>query len=123
MDAHGGSIAVERREGRGTSFVLSFPKRAFAKSAPAAAQSIRITVSEKRFEPSRVTARAGSALRLTFVRTSDATCATEVTVPAFTMKRALPLNQPVEVELTPQKSGDIEFVCGMGMLRGTIVVP
>ena len=33
MDAHGGSIAVERREGRGTSFVLTFPKSALAKSA------------------------------------------------------------------------------------------
>lgn len=33
MDAHGGSIAVEREAGRGTSFVLTFPKPAFAKSA------------------------------------------------------------------------------------------
>jgi signal transduction histidine kinase len=33
MDAHGGSIAVERLAGRGTSFVLTFPRAAFAKSA------------------------------------------------------------------------------------------
>jgi signal transduction histidine kinase len=33
MDAHGGSIAVERPAGRGTSFVLTFPRPAFAKSA------------------------------------------------------------------------------------------
>lgn len=33
MDAHGGSIAVERQAGRGTSFILTFPKAAFAKSA------------------------------------------------------------------------------------------
>lgn len=33
MEAHGGSIAVERQTGRGTSFVLTFPKAAFAKSA------------------------------------------------------------------------------------------
>jgi signal transduction histidine kinase len=33
MQAHGGSIAVERQAGRGTSFVLTFPKAAFAKSA------------------------------------------------------------------------------------------
>jgi plastocyanin domain-containing protein len=56
------------------------------------------------------------------VRTSDATCATEVVVPSLKIKRALPLNQPVTLEFTPQKTGDIEFVCGMGMLRGTIVV-
>jgi signal transduction histidine kinase len=33
MEAHGGSIAVERQAGRGTSFVLTFPKAALAKSA------------------------------------------------------------------------------------------
>ena len=43
-------------------------------------------------------------------------------IPAFKIKRALPLNQPVAVEFMPQKSGDIDFVCGMNMLKGTIVV-
>jgi signal transduction histidine kinase len=33
MEAHGGGIAVERQAGHGTSFVLTFPKPAFAKSA------------------------------------------------------------------------------------------
>jgi signal transduction histidine kinase len=33
MEAHGGSIAVERPPNRGTSFILTFPKTAFAKSA------------------------------------------------------------------------------------------
>jgi len=46
---------------------------------------------------------------------------TEVTIPSLNIKRALPLNQPVDVEFTPAK-GEIGFVCGMGMLKGTIVV-
>lgn len=33
MDAHGGKIAVERRAGHGTSFVLTFPKSVYPKSA------------------------------------------------------------------------------------------
>jgi signal transduction histidine kinase len=33
MEAHGGSIAVERLAGRGTSFILTFPASALAKSA------------------------------------------------------------------------------------------
>ena len=33
MEAHGGNIAVERRTVRGTSFVLTFPNGAFARSA------------------------------------------------------------------------------------------
>ena len=86
------------------------------------ATSVRVVVSEKGFEPPRVSAQAGTPLRLTFVRTSDATCATEVTIPSLKVERALPLNQPVDVEFTPKASGDIEFICGMQMFKGTIVV-
>jgi RND family efflux transporter MFP subunit len=85
-------------------------------------QEARVTVSEKGFEPSRVTLRAGARARLTFVRTTDATCATEVVVPALKIKRPLPLNQPVAIEFTPDKRGDVAFACGMDMLSGTLVV-
>jgi plastocyanin domain-containing protein len=43
-------------------------------------------------------------------------------VPSLKIKRALPLNQPVDVEFTPEESGDIAFACGMGMFSGTPVV-
>jgi cobalt-zinc-cadmium efflux system membrane fusion protein len=85
-------------------------------------QSIRVTVSEKGFEPARVPLRAGAPARLSFVRTTDATCATEVVIPSLAIKRLLPLNQPVDIEFTPDKPGDIAFACGMGMLSGTLVV-
>jgi cobalt-zinc-cadmium efflux system membrane fusion protein len=82
----------------------------------------RVVVSEKGFEPSRVTLRAGVPARLTFVRTTDATCATEVVVPSLNIKRSLPLNQPVDIEFIPEKAGDVAFVCGIGMFNGTLVV-
>jgi membrane fusion protein, heavy metal efflux system len=91
-------------------------------SAASAQDALRVTVSEQGFQPARVAVRLGAPVRITFVRTSDATCAKEVAIPAFNLKRALPLNEPVTVEFTPRKTGDVEFVCGMGMLRGTIVV-
>jgi plastocyanin domain-containing protein len=43
-------------------------------------------------------------------------------IPTLNIKRALPLNERVTVEFTQQKTGDVEFICGMRMLRGTIVV-
>ena len=112
------------------SFALRAERERLGLPQPAAPQrgepvptaSLRIAVSEKGFEPSRVPGRAGVPLRLVFVRTSDATCATEVTIPSLKITRALPLNQPVAIELTPAASGDIEFICGMQMLRGAIVV-
>jgi plastocyanin domain-containing protein len=56
------------------------------------------------------------------VRKVEATCGTEVVFPDFGIKRELPLNKPVLIELTPQKKGDFEFACGMGMLHGTLIV-
>jgi hypothetical protein len=85
-------------------------------------QTARIIVSDEGYQPDRVTVHAGVPARLTFVRTSDKTCGAEVTIPSLDIKRALPLNEPVGIDFTPKTAGDVAFVCGMGMLRGTIVV-
>ena len=86
------------------------------------AQTAKVVVSEQGFEPAKVTLRAGTPARITFVRTTDTTCGTEVVFPSLNIKRALPLNQPVVIEFTPAKSGDIAFACGMSMLHGSVVV-
>ena len=79
-------------------------------------------VTEQGYEPAKVTLRAGKPVKITFLRTTDKTCATEVVFPSLKIRRALPLNQPVAIEFTPGASGEIGFVCGMNMLRGTVVV-
>jgi len=83
-------------------------------------QTARITVGDSAFEPSRLQLRAGVPARITFVRTSDRTCGTEVLFPSLKIRRALPLNEPVVIDVTPP-SGELSFTCGMNMLRGTIV--
>jgi RND family efflux transporter MFP subunit len=85
-------------------------------------QSAKIVVSEQGFEPAKVVLRAGTPARLTFVRTTDKTCGTEVVFPSLNIKRALPLNEPVIIEFTPAKAEEIAFACGMNMLRGAVVV-
>jgi RND family efflux transporter MFP subunit len=85
-------------------------------------QAAKIAVTEKGFEPDTVRVRAGARARLTFVRTTDKTCGTEVVFPSLNVKRALPLNEPVVIEFTPAKTGDVAFACGMNMLKGVIVV-
>jgi plastocyanin len=87
-----------------------------------AVQTAKVVVNEKGYEPARVTLRAGTPARITFVRTTDKTCGTEVVFPSLNIKRALPLNKPVVIEFTPARSGDIAFACGMNMLQGTVVV-
>lgn len=83
---------------------------------------VKIIVSEKGFEPARLSVRPGVPARLTFLRTTDATCATEVAIPSLKITRALPLNEPVEIVFTPEKPGEIAFACGMAMFSGSIVV-
>jgi plastocyanin domain-containing protein len=79
-------------------------------------------VTERGYEPSRVVLHTGRPARITFTRTTDQTCGTEIVFPSLDIRRALPLAQAVEVEFMPERAGDITFVCGMNMLRGTIVV-
>jgi hypothetical protein len=85
-------------------------------------QTAKIAVTEKGYEPDRVTLRSGVPARLTIVRMTDKTCGTEIVFPALNIKRALPLNEPVAIEFTPGKAGEIAFACGMNMLSGTVVV-
>jgi membrane fusion protein, heavy metal efflux system len=98
------------------------PAATSREDADATVQNVKIMVNEQGYEPTKVTLRAGVPARLTFVRTTDKTCGTEVVFPSLSIKRALALNEPVAVEFTPAKSGTIGFACGMNMLLGTIVV-
>lgn len=90
--------------------------------APADVQSAKIDVNEGGFQPVKVALRAGIPARLTFVRTTDKTCGTEVVFPSLNIRRALPLNEPVLVEFTPANAGEIAFACGMNMFKGAVVV-
>jgi RND family efflux transporter MFP subunit len=85
-------------------------------------QTARIVVSDTGYEPATLSLQAGVPARLTFVRTSDKTCGTEIAFPSLKVKRPLPLNQPVTIDFTPANTGDITFTCGMNMLKGTIIV-
>ena len=89
--------------------------RGRAGTTNAEAQTAKVAVTEKGFEPDAVKLRA-------FIRTTDQTCATEVVFPSRDIKRALPLNEAVVIEFTPEKAGTIAFVCGMNMLKGAVVV-
>lgn len=85
-------------------------------------ESVTIRVTKDGFSPATVTVHAGAPVRLTFLRTTDQTCAKEIVVPSLKIRRPLPLDQPVVVTFTPAKAGSVDFVCGMGMLKGAVVV-
>ena len=89
--------------------------------APATAP-IAIAVTEDGFTPDRVTVKGGAPVNLVLTRKTEKTCATEVVIPEYGIKRALPLNEAVAITFTPKKNGEIRYSCGMGMIRGVLSV-
>lgn len=72
------------------------------------------------FHPSEIRARAGQKLTLVFHRVTDSTCAKRVVFKDLGLVWDLPLHQELEVSVIATEA-PIEFACGMGMLRGTVV--
>ena len=85
-------------------------------------QTATVKITERGYEPYVLRFRRGVRTRITFVRTTDATCATEVVFPELGIRRELPLNQPVVITFTPSKKGEFTFTCGMNMMRGKLIV-
>lgn len=83
---------------------------------------VAVSVGASGYEPSRVPAKVGEALTLVFTRTTDEGCGDEVALPAFDIRKQLPLNQAVEVTITPKEAGELRFTCGMDMYDGAVVV-
>ena len=85
-------------------------------------QTVTVRITERGFEPETFKLRRAIQAQVTFLRTTDATCVKEITVPDFNIRRELPLNQPVIVNITPRQSGRLTFACGMNMMRGQLIV-
>ena len=93
-----------------------------AKRKLPAIQKVTVALTEKGYETTSLKLRRGIPAQVTFVRKVSATCGTQIVIADYSIKRALPLNEPVLVEFTPKKSGTFAFTCGMGMLRGYLIV-
>ena len=74
------------------------------------------------YAPNVVHVPPRSRVRLVFDRQETSSCSEEVVFPEFGIKRFLPAFEKTTVELTTKESGRFEFMCGMSMLRGALVV-
>jgi hypothetical protein len=86
-------------------------------------RTVEMAVTEDGFVPSKVKARKGERLRLVVTRRTDRTCATEIVVKEYGIRQPLPLGKAVTVELTPARSGEIRYACGMDHVSGIVFVP
>lgn len=81
---------------------------------------VDITVSGG-YSPEVVSVPAGKTTKINFIRTDPTDCLSEVVLPDFRIKKELPLNQKVTVEITPEKEGEYPYACGMNMYHGKII--
>ena len=83
--------------------------------------SVDITV-EGGYSPEVIVIPRGKTTKINFIRKDPTSCLEEVVLGDFKIRKHLPLNQKVTVELTPQQSGEFGYACGMNMYHGKIIV-
>ncbi len=101
------------------------PRSSSAPAASAVAAGVRavpITVDNKGFTPSSIDVKKGEKVQLLFTRTSDETCAKEVVFPEISLKKELPLNKAVALDVPTDAPRTLTFQCGMGMYKSKVVI-
>ena len=106
-------------------FVVRVPEATQAnavKNESIPTDAIKITVSSKGYEPSSFNVKKDQLVKLAFNRLDVNNCGGEVVFPKLNIRKPLPVGETVIVEFTPSEAGDLAFSCGMGMLKGKVVV-
>lgn len=74
------------------------------------------------YRPGRIPVTEGERVRLKFVRREHSPCTREVVFPSLDIRRELPTDQPVVIELPALAPGEYQFKCGMNMIKGVLEV-
>ena len=101
--------------------VSAAPQQKLAATADGV-RTVAIKVSGGEYQPASFNVKKGESVRLQFTRDEKATCGDVLVIPALKINEPIPVNKVVSVDITPDKTGDIEFTCGMNMMKGKIVV-
>lgn len=81
-----------------------------------------VEVTQEGFVPKQIAAKVGRPITLVVTRKTDATCAKQIVFGDLGVEKELPMNEAVEVTVTPQRQGELRFACGMDMIAGTLLV-
>ncbi|MBI1866560.1 MAG: cupredoxin domain-containing protein [Candidatus Staskawiczbacteria bacterium] len=74
------------------------------------------------YSPEVISIPKGKTTKINFIRQDSNSCLEEVVLGDFKIRKYLPLNQKVTIELTPQQSGEFGYSCAMNMFHGKIIV-
>ncbi len=102
-------------------FLFSKRKTYEAESEEAGVQEVKIVV-KGGYSPDVIVVKKGIPVRLNFYRDETADCSDTIVFGDFNIRKPLPAFKTIAVEFTPEKEGEYQFTCGMGMMRGKLVV-
>jgi P-type Cu+ transporter len=97
------------------------PKKARQAELIGQVQEVHVTV-KGGYSPDLIRVRQKVLLRIVFDRQESGDCTSRVVFPDFALSRALPAYAKTTVQLTPERSGQFGFACGMNMVHGTLIV-
>ena len=102
-------------------FFWSEGERVRASASEDGVQEIEVQV-KGGYTPDLIVVEAGRPVRLDFHRNETADCSEEIVFGDFGIRKRLPAFQTTPVEFTPEYAGEYVFTCGMGMLKGKLLV-
>jgi plastocyanin domain-containing protein len=74
------------------------------------------------YSPEVITVAKNKKTTLNFTRKDESSCLEEVVLGDFHIRKMLPLNEKVSIDIMPKTSGEFTYSCGMGMFHGKIIV-
>ena len=84
-------------------------------------QEVKIVV-KGGYDPDVIVVKKGIPVRLNFYRDETADCSDTIVFGDFNIRKPLPAFKTTPIEFTPEEEGEYVFTCGMGMLRGKLIV-
>lgn len=74
------------------------------------------------YNPATISVHKGKVTKLIFFRSDENSCLEEVVIADYKVRKFLPLNQKVTLEIKPLEAGEHDISCGMNMFHGKIIV-
>ncbi|MGD2246084.1 MAG: cupredoxin domain-containing protein [Candidatus Aminicenantes bacterium] len=102
-------------------FFFSKRKSVEAQRVESQLQEVKVVV-KGGYDPDVIVVKKGIPVRLNFYRDETADCSDTIVFGDFNIRKSLPAFKTTPVEFTPEKQGEYVFTCGMGMLRGKLIV-
>jgi plastocyanin domain-containing protein len=102
-------------------FFVSKREKVKASVKESGVQEIKVIV-KGGYTPDVIVVKKGMPVKIDFYRDETADCSEEIVFGDFNLRKSLPAYKTTSIEFTPEKPGEYTFTCGMGMMRGKLIV-